>query len=418
MSEVDTRFAPEFRASLLDEVRSWLPAFLSPAASEQHDPAGDVRELLALDESDLRRVVGVHLCLSDPVQRFLLALAEGLRRPITSSERPPVVSQAIRGPVDWGATMRTRAGAGGDPTLFVTRPAQRVYDVPENRALAWLIATLDVHLRRAAGPTTGEDEDELRWDAQLRAHRGRLRLTRRHRWLSEVAPERPTATTLRRLRAARSAFYAKVVPDAILAVMRWAEHPSEDDLTELLCQRWFRPRQDWRLFEVVVALRLARAFAAASPVKRRARLLHETGSSPYARYTLADGDEVRLQYQGWPPSGSPSRHAQARAQHQLRAGAPRPDLYVSRHGSAPDAAVLELKASRSASYLGAGLSQLLGYLAERPETWTVQPSGWLVAPASPAFVAAEPEGGDLWIVSADDVAAAAVARFAPSPAAA
>ncbi len=97
---------------------------------------------------------------------------------------------------------------------------------------------------------------------------------------------------------------------------------------------------------------------------------------------------------------------------QLRAGPPRPDLYISRCGAAPDAAVLELKATTSASYLGAGLSQLLGYLAERPGAWTTPPSGWLVAPTSPAFIAADPNGAELWVVSADEVAAAAVARFA------
>ena len=133
---------------------------------------------------------------------------------------------------------------------------------------------------------------------------------------------------------------------------------------------------------------------------------------PPSANTLANGDEVRLHYQGWPPSKTPSRHAEARARHQLRAGPPRPDLYVSCRGAAPDAVVLELKATTSASYLGAGLSQLLGYLAERPGDWTTPPSGWLVAPASPAFIAADSNGAELWVVSADEVAAAAVARFA------
>ena len=412
MSEVDTRFSPETRAGLLDEVRAWLPAFLSAAATEQYDPAGDVRELLGLDEADLRRVVAVHLCLSAPVRTFLDALAEGLRRPITSSERPPVVGQAVRGAVDWGATIRQRAVAGGDRTLYVTRPAQRVFDVPENRALAWLLRALDGYLRRAVGSALDADDEGTRWDAQLRAARGRLALAWRHPWLRGIEPERPSAATLRRLRAARNAFYAVHVPDAVLALMRWGEHPTEDDITQLLCERWFRPSQDWRLFEVVVALRLARAFAAASPVRRRARLLYGSGGAPYARYTLAGGDEVRLHYQGWPPSTSPSVHAEARARHQLRAGAPRPDVCISRHGGAPDAAVLELKATTSAGYLGDGLSQLLGYLAERPDQWTAKPSGWLVAPASSAFVAADPGGAELWIVSADDVAEAAVARFA------
>lgn len=413
MSEVDTRFGIGERGALLDEVREHLPAFLSAAASQQYDPLGDVRELLRLDERDLRRVVAVHLCLSEPVRTFFDGLAKGLRHPIASSTRPPVVSQAVRGPVDWGATIRTRGLSAGDPSLFVVRPARRIFDVPENRALAWLLRSLDAYLRRtAAGMAAEHDEEEAKWSEQLSSFRSQLLLTRRHPWLREVKPDRPTAATLRRLRAARTAFYARYVPDAILAVMRFGEHPTEDDLTELLCQRYFRPAEDWRLFEVVVALRLARAFAQRSPKKRRARLLVGTGGAAYARYVLADGDEVRLHYQSWPSTAGASLHAQARERYRLRAGPSRPDLFISRLGQTPDAAILELKASRSGSYLGSGLSQLLGYLKERPSAWAKRPSGWLVAPPSPAYKSAYPGDAELWMVTSDDVAQAAVERFA------
>ncbi len=423
MSQVDTRFGEEERDALLDEVREHLPAFLSAAASEQYAPLGDVRELLRLDERDLRRVVAVHLCLSEPVRTFFDALAGGLRYPIASSTRPPVVSRAVRGPVDWGATIRTRGLSAGDSSLFVVRPARRIFDVPENRALAWLLRNLDTYLRRTSASAAGvePDAEEANWNEQLGAFRAKLLLTRRHPWLREVTPERPTPATLRRLRAARTAFYARHIPDAILAVMRYGEHPTEHDLTELLCQRHFRPAEDWRLFEVVVALRLGRAFAERSPKKRRARLLVGTGGAAYARYVLADGDEVRLHYQSWPPSAGVSLHAQARTHHQLKAGPSRPDLFIVRLGRAPDAAILELKASQSGSYLGSGLSQLLGYLKERPDAWTRHPSGWLVAPPSAAYEAADPTDAELWMVSSYDVAAAAVARFglahaAPAPA--
>ncbi len=414
MSEVDTRLDTSERAALLEEVRDYLPAFLSAAATEQHDSLGDVRELLRLDDRDLRRVVAVHLCLADPVRAFFHALSAGLRHPIASSNRPPVVSQAVRGPVDWGATIRTRGLSAGDPSLFVVRPARRIFDVPENRALAWLLHNLDIYLRRTAVSFVAAeyDEEEAGWTQQLAAFRAKLLVTRRYPWLREVTPERPTAATLRRLRSARSAFYAKHIPEAILAVMRFGKHPTDVDLTELLCQRYFRPSHDWRLFEIVVALRLARAFAERSPNKRRSRLLAGIGAAAYARYLLPDGDEVRLHYQRWPPGIGPSLHAQARERHQLRAGAPRPDLFVIRTGAEPDAAVLELKATRSASYLGAGLSQLLGYLKEHPNTWKKQPSGWLVAPTSAAYTAADPAGAELWLVSSDNVAEAAVARFA------
>lgn len=268
-------------------------------------------------------------------------------------------------------------------------------------------------MRRAAGAALdATDEEQANWSLQLRAQRARLLLSWRHLWLRAVVPERPSAATLRRLRAARTAFYARYVPDAVLAVMRYGEHPTDDDLTDLLCQRYFRPTEDWRLFEVVVALRLARAFAIRSPHERRARLLTGVGTAPYGRYLLPDGDEVRLYYQKWPSTSGDSLHALTRARHQLHAGPPRPDLFVTRIGQHPDAALLELKASRDGRYLGQGLSQLLGYLKERPAAFEVQPSGWLVAPASPAFIPAAPDEAELWMVTADDVAEAAVNRFA------
>lgn len=416
MSAVDTRLSDDERAAYLAEVRTHLPAFLAPAAAQQHDPVGDVRELLRLDARDLDRVVAVHLCLSAPVQRFLEALDRGLRQPITSSERPPVISQAVRGSIDWGATIRTRGLAAGDPTLYVTRPARRVFDVPENRSLRWLLEALDVYLRRAMPRAFDEarDEEQANWGQQLRAGRKRLARARQNLWLRDVPAERPTAQTFRRLRAARTSFYADLIPEAAKVLMRYGERPTEADLTDLLCQRYFRPNEDWRLFEVVVALRLARRFAERSPHKRRARLLTGVGGGAYARYTLPEGDAVALYYQSWPDGLGASAHAKARDQHQLNAGPSRPDLVIKRTGKAPDAAVLELKASRSDSYLASGLSQLLGYLGERPDAWRHEPSGWLVAPASVAFRSASPAAGEpLWMLTSDGVAAAAVERFAP-----
>jgi hypothetical protein len=96
VSEVDTRFHPEVRATLLEDVRSWLPAFLSSAATQQHDPQEMSESCLASNRLICDGSL-VHLCLSALVQQFIGALADGLRRPMTSTERPPTVSQAVRG---------------------------------------------------------------------------------------------------------------------------------------------------------------------------------------------------------------------------------------------------------------------------------------------------------------------------------
>ncbi len=409
MSEVvDTGFSEQEREALLDEVRYHLPAFLSSSAVEREDPVGDVSDLLNLRAGDLRRVVAVHLGLSAQVTAFSAGLRAGLRRPITSSTRPRVVTQAVRGPIDWGATVRMQSTSAATG-LYVVRPARRVFDTPENRALAWALQRLDGEL---AAVVPSPDTAASGWTARLQTNLRAIQAARRHPWLREVPPERPDAFTLKRLAAARTLFYKLLLPEVLRAMRRWMDAPSPADITELLCTRYFEPPRNWQLFEVVVALRLARAFAQVSTGRRRGRLLAGTGRAPFAGYRLSDFGEIFLWYQAWPPAAGASVHSAARERHSIASGETRPDIVIERRGASPTLVILELKATRSASYLGQGLSQLLSYIKERPALLSEPACAWLIAPPSAAFEAASPDLAEpLWVVDADSVAEAAVKRF-------
>jgi hypothetical protein len=94
----------------------------------------------------------------------------------------------------------------------------------------------------------------------------------------------------------------------------------------------------------------------------------------------------------------------------------RPDIVIERVlGDTSSAILLELKATRSASYLSQGLMQLIGYLADRPALFTTHPSGWLVAPESSAFQSELPDGSPLHVVTADAVSQSAVLVCQSSP---
>ena len=199
-------------------MREHLPAFFSEVAYGRAEPLADVSALLNLRSEDLRRVINTHLAFTEPIIRFVEALPEALRRPGQSSLRPPVISQAVRGPVDWAATYRARYQQGGNPALFVTRPAERIFNTPENQALLWFLRTLTdrmeairpVELDRAGVMRRGESW----WPHVLELGRD-LAEAHRHRWLSAVTPVRPSPLTLNRLRSSRSEFYAELLPDAI-----------------------------------------------------------------------------------------------------------------------------------------------------------------------------------------------------------
>lgn len=416
MSGPDASFSDEERAELLAEVREYLPAFLQRDAAEQHDPVGDVSQLLNLEREDLERVVAVHRCLAPAVLAFGAGLRDGLRRPLAAGARPPEVSRSVRGPIDWAGTSGRRALAAGDPSIYVVRTPRRSFDNPENRALAWLLNQLSSMLdaavtwrRRSTAVAAGP---ELGWAQRLDALRAQLEAAKRINWLSAIAPERPEAACLRRVQASRSEFYAGVVAPALESVLRLA-NPSPERLVEVLAERYFVPSKNSQLFEVVVALRLARAFAERSPRPRRTRLLVGEGRSSFARYAFEDGSEVTLMYQAWPETDKETMRRRLGQRHDLGSHSARPDIVLSRAGPDSDTVVLELKASQDPAYLRRGLVELLGYLADHPDLWGRNPSAWLVAPASDAFRDELADAGlPLWIVSADRVATAAVERFA------
>lgn len=406
----------EEREALLEDVRSRLPAFLHRGATEQQDPAGDVRELLNLEQEDLDRVVAVHQCLDPAVLAFGHGVKSGLERPFAGSAPAPVVSQSVRGQIDWPGTVRHRASAPGDSVRYAVREPGKAFDTAENRALVWLIGSLEKSVDEAIAwrRKTGSG-----WSHKIDTLRDQLAASRRVQWLQALPAAKPTAAVLQSLRSTRRGFYAERVPAAIEAVLRFGD-PSPEVLTAALSERYFRPGSDGTLFELAVALRLADAFRERSVGRvRQPRLLMGEGRSSFARYRIDNEEELILVYQSWPDKEHSMRRRLVE-RHRLgkQAGEARPDIMIVRRNSdadATDVVILELKASHREKTLRKGLEELLAYLADRPELWGAQPTGWLVAPSSSAFEErdADPDF-PLWILSADRVAAAATARFVGS----
>jgi hypothetical protein len=420
LSEViDVSLSDDERLGYLTEVREHLPAFLSELAYGRADPLADVSSLLNLRPEDKRRVINTHLAFSEPIMHFVQSLPEAMRRPLTASLRPPVTAQAVRGPVDWGATYRARFQQGGNPAVFVVRSAERVFDIPENQALLWFLralADLIEAIRPVETDTSGVMRQGESWWPHVVQLSRELTEALRPRWLSGVKPIRPSPLVFSRLRSSRRAFYSDALPDAIATMLRYTERPSPEDITDLLCRRYFEPRLNWQLFELVIALRLTRTFEERLEAKRSpTRLLVGRTQRPFALYELEEGDEIRFWYQAWPDIGARSLLREARARHKLAAGSSRPDFVLERRsgGHLVDAILVEVKASRNSRTLGAGLLQMLGYIKERPDAWPKDTPGWLVAPRSSAFQPGSAESEPLWMVSADDVAAAAADRLLP-----
>jgi len=413
MSQIDSTMEPALRGVMLSEVQALLPAFLSAASVERDGPVNAAVELLALPESDLRRVLAVHTMLSTPIRELVGALPIGIRRPLTSSVRPRVAGRSVTSGIDWAATTRHRATSSPMGDIWVTRPANRVFDIPENRALAWVLRTLEER-GAVAVPPLGEAPGS--WWEEIQSMTAVIHRARRVAWMEGVPPSWPGDDAYFRLKADRMGFYQLRVSAAARHLRRLLVAPSPRDIVEALSQRYFAPSQDWRLFEIAVLLRITTALGSIGSRENPTRLFLESKGRPFAIFRVTATRQVRVWYQAWPPATRPSELDDAIRHYELSSGGTRPDIVIEMidHGRSERALLLELKASASSSYLSSGFAQLLGYLRDRPNMFQAPASGWLVAPPSTGFVSKPSGDRALWATSSDEVAAA-VKAFAQEP---
>lgn len=389
---------------MLSEVRSLLPAFLSSASVERGGPVNAAVELLGLPQANFRRVLAVHTMLSAPVRELVAELPTGVRSPVTSSVRPRVAGRTVTSGIDWAATARQRATSSPLGDIWVTRPANRIFDIPENQALAWVLKVLEERGIVAVPPTT---DAPGAWGEEIRAMAGTVHRIRGAAWLEGVPSAWPGDSVYFRLNADRMGFYRTRVSNAARYLRRILISPTSEDIVQALCERYFEPQQDWKLFEIAVLMRICRALAEIGERLTGARQFHDGRRGPFAGFRVNRAQEVRLWYQTWPRAATPSELDDAVRHYELASGGTRPDIVVElvAAGVSRRLIVLELKASASSTYLSSGLSQLLAYLRDRPNLTSGPAAGWLVAPAGAGFVSKPPAGRALWVASADDVAA-------------
>jgi hypothetical protein len=403
VSQVDTAFTHEERQEFKSELRTELAAFVSSATDEAIDPIDSLAILLDLSRQDLRRVALVHVVLSDAVRNFVRHLRQDLRTPSTSTERPRVVTQTVRGPIDWQATVRLSVGQGlGTP--YVIRPALRVFDTPENRALQWALNQLQAGMRGVPTIEGGVATTSTNWISEVGLMRSVIERAREVYWLRGLRSERPTPRTIARLGSSRRELYAVRLRSVIDQLFALENSPTPEDLIELLLQRYFVPTRDWKLYEVLVALRVARALDPHA-ISRRFRLLENVGRVPFATFTFANG-VVRIWYQSWPNTSGPSLQLRVIEAFQVQGQGTRPDVVVEILGRSQKASalLLEIKATKRGDYLTSGITQVLAYMRDRPLLFSGVRKAAVVAPASAAFRDCVPSGNsDVWVISGDAV---------------
>lgn len=297
--------------------------------------------------------------LSADVRRLLDGMSSLMRRLATTTvDEEERSADRIRGPIQWGPTL-TAQTATGIRHIYVTAPARRAYDTPENQVLvAALKAIVEVGRRSGWGRLSGKNLGiEVR-----------RRLNEAQQWLSsrallDIIPRAPTPRTLNRVATGRArrryqpavevvrrhqTMIRRLDPSAIRsAVENHALVTANDDvLFELLCG-----------FEIERVLR-GGGWSVSLP-----------GLLPSGRFLTAQRASAHLDiyYQRSPPAlGTNALYEQVQRDHKFKRPSPlRPDYVLRvRDGGHDRWIVVEVKGGRKrkvATSARAALGDLLAY---------------------------------------------------------
>jgi hypothetical protein len=314
------------RAALIADLRDRIWFYLSPAS--QFEAALTAAALLGWPEADAVRLGELQFLLCEQVGRFLEAMPQLVRKLATASARHEErTTQQLRGPVDWNRTLALR-GATGNQHVYVTAPARRVYQTPENELVVHL---LDGIVRTAL---------RSGWDQVLTQHEPavmvRDRLSEATRWqqsrmLSGVDRIPPAPRTVARIRAGRSARHYAAALAAYDQLAALVEQADRHAIRAAIEHAGLVTARASVLFELLVTFGLIDALDA---VGWRMDPLALFGGKVRTSGRHSDGRQIHLWYQGAPPELTDgSRYEQVLSAHRITRKGLQPDLVLRWPGS-------------------------------------------------------------------------------------
>ena len=359
MAVVDRRWD---RVEEVGRVRDRIWRHISGSARFLDEVQPEAAALLQLDELDLRHLARLHFVLGDEVEELLESLPRLTRRLATTTVAEEEWStERVRGTIEWGRTIGARA-ATGLPHLYVTAPARRAYQTPENELLAFVLDAISQTGRdtRLSGSKSGVGKEIG----------DRVDVTeswRRRRAISSIQRRAPTPRSVGRIRTGR---HRVRYGHALRAYQRYQSLCVELDRAELrrvVEERALATIEDSTLFEIITTLDVVEALERLGWKPSRLRLF---GAPRALRVTGRRGLwRLTLWYQHTPPAlAARSRYAHILAAHGISPDwvRRRPDLVLNlRHADEAERWILleaKLGTRRSTRESArAALADLLSY---------------------------------------------------------
>ncbi len=325
------------RASVITSVRDDVWRFVTQTARHEHDVLLEASALLGMKPHEVRTLAQIQFIDSPEVDRLLRQMPTLIRRLRTTTVAETETSaERFRGSIQWAATFSARA-ATGLPHVYVTTPARRAFETPENQLLVFALDAI-----RSVGRKTG-------WHRSASAELGdrvRKRVAEADRWLrtrmlTELHPKPPTPQLRARVRASRHRPRYQAALDVVALHARYVRRLDRSALRSAIEEHALVTGKDDLLLELVCGFTLEHA------LKELGWEIEHLGLLQSGRFLTGrrDGSRIDLYYQHAPKElTAGSLYYTIQKHHPFkRAGPLIPDFVLRVHGASPRWVLIEVK---------------------------------------------------------------------------
>jgi hypothetical protein len=353
---------------VLKNVKRYLGLYVQASATIE-ELKNVVTYLTKLENKEIDYLSTVHFLLSEEVKVFVDTVPKILRRFSHSTQKENITHKGfVKGRIDWNMTIKERCANGYDQTIFVCRPTSRIYNLPENQLLKFVL----VQIRRlidetAVLPPIEEKNISL---AELRTEDGKEKWTDRLSWLKynvnnaltnihlrEVdIPDQVNERMIRRAQTARNKDY-ELAADSYSVHQKLIQEIDKQALKEIIEKRVLEPLERDSLYELYVLFEVMDSLGEPKEIN-----LIRPKAESIGTYEV-EGETVRVYFQKASGVLEESEYTQIFEDYDIDVSLRRPDI-VLKFEKRNRLLIIEVKRTRDADYIIDSVYKVLGYLAD------------------------------------------------------
>lgn len=216
---------------------------------------------LNLSDSDLNYLKTVHFLLSPQVKSLVNELPKLVRNLSHSTHKEVVEYRGIvRGRIDWNLTFKERYSQGfNDPSLFICQPTIKMYDLPENQLLKfilWKIRSLTKAIELSIPEELIEPEQWQSWMDEIISRYFKIKNISKNVYFQQIStPSHIKPKMIYKAYRNRNNVYENVAECYELYEKLFITNDQEV-LRELIEKQIFEPLNNDKLFEIYVLIKL------------------------------------------------------------------------------------------------------------------------------------------------------------------